>query len=140
MPQYKYYTKNGRFYNPPVYLRFFRVVVPWCTPIRLLNTLIPIILTQSSRRRGERGINIKLRVSYILFLLFIMKISTKEKFDFLSTHSSLRPLRLCVKNYRVKFMTLRNTTPMNTLFWLHEEHYQDQSQLRQTCYCHRRLL
>jgi len=66
-----------------------------------------IILTQSSRRRGEepkveRSVFIKLCSLITLFLIFIMKIDMKEESGFLITYSPLRPLRFCVKNYGIK--------------------------------------
>jgi hypothetical protein len=36
----------------------------------------------------------------MLFLIFIMRISSKEEFGFLITYGSLRSLRLCVGNFK----------------------------------------
>jgi len=70
--------------------------------LNVLNTFSQNILTQlrtegSSRRRRELGVITKFSVSYMLFFIFIMRISMKEESGFLIAYSPLRPLRLCVK-------------------------------------------
>jgi uncharacterized integral membrane protein len=57
------------------------------------------ILTQSSRRRGEHIVIIKFCVFLMLFLIFVIKINTKDESEFFITYRPLRPLRLCVKIY-----------------------------------------
>jgi len=73
------------------------------------NTFKQNILTQSSQRRGELSAITKLCVPYILFLFFIIEIRIKEESGFLITHISLRPLRLCVKNYGVIYFMVWTT-------------------------------
>ena len=63
------------------------------------HTFIPIILTQSSRRRGVRRVITTFFVSHILFLVFITKIIMKDESGLLITYIPLRPLRLCVMNF-----------------------------------------
>jgi len=66
----------------------------------MVNTFFKNILTQSSRRRGERSVITKFRDFYMPFFIFIIKINMKEGSDFLITNSPLRPLRLCVKIFK----------------------------------------
>jgi len=75
--------------------------------LNVCNTLFQNILTQSSRRRGERDVITKLCIylrflAYIFFLVFITKINIKEESGFLITYDPLRPLRLCVKYFGAK--------------------------------------
>jgi len=77
--------------------------------LNFYNAFIPIILTQSSQRRRETDVITKLCVPYILSLIFIMIINMKEKFDFLITYGSLRPLRLCVRKLWNKVFTFAIT-------------------------------
>jgi hypothetical protein len=70
--------------------------------INVYNTFIPNYPHAELAEARRTGRYYQIMLSYIFFLIFIMKINMKEESDFLITHSPLRPLRLCVKNYGVK--------------------------------------
>jgi hypothetical protein len=71
----------------------------------MVSAFLKNILTQSSRlrtegRRGEWVVITKFSDFYMSILIFITKINMKKESGFLIAHIPLRPLRLCVKNFK----------------------------------------